>query len=262
MMIKKNLLILFMLLVMVLLIQPAEALSGANVLMVVSDVWCPYSCVPDSEREGFTLELLRAIFEPKGISVVYKVLPYEEAFREARAGKYGAMLNSGSKELEGWVVPEEPSSVARFRAFVKTESQWRYSGTESLVGRKVGVVQGYRYDQGGTLDTWIANNPQWVVAESGGDALERLMDKLAVGTVDVVIEDVLVFQFLSGQRKLESSFQEAGTINELPLYIGFSPASKESGRYADLFTAGIREMKRGRILEGILGRYGMPVLNR
>lgn len=235
---------------------PAGA-PAAETLTVVSDQWCPYSCVPGSDMEGSTVELLRAIFEPRGISVVYRVATYSESLEETLAGKNDAVLNGGLKEFEGWVVPQEESGLARFAAFVRKESAWTYTGPESLVGKKLGVVEGYQYDQGGKLDTWIDENPGSVESVSGDNALDLLLQKLLAGEVDVVVDDVQVFKMASGRRNTRDKFREAGVVNELPVYVGFSPARAESGKYADWFTQGIRDLRADGRLGILLGKYDM-----
>ena len=104
------------------------------------------------------------------------------------------------------IVPDEESGIARFAAFVKKGSPWRYTGPESLAWRKLGVVKGYQYDRGGKLDNWIAGNPGSVAAVSGNAPLEALQCKLLQGEVDVVIDDVSAFHFAADGRKLDDRF--------------------------------------------------------
>ena len=44
---------------------------------------------------------------------------------------------------------------------------------------------------------------------------------------------------------------------ELPVYIGFSPARPESKRYAEMFTQGVRDLRRRMKLAEILKKYGV-----
>jgi polar amino acid transport system substrate-binding protein len=242
---------------MFLLFMLPTEVPAADTLTVVSDQWRPYSCVPGSDMPGSTVEVVQAIFEPKGTKVVYRTMPYEEVLKETKAGKYNAVLNGGRKEFEGWIVSEEESGIARFMAFVKKGNPWRYTGLESLAGKRLGVVQGYRYDQGGKLDTWIADNSRSVVAVSGDNPLEILQQKILLGEVDVVIDDAQAFNFVANAKKLNDKFQEAGLVHELPVYIGFSPARPESQKYAEIFTQGIRELRRSMKLAEILKKYGV-----
>lgn len=244
------------LLLSALFLFPAGAQTPAT-LTVVADQWCPYNCDPASNAPGFGIEILKAIFEPKGIRVVYTTMPWTEALKETKAGKYSATIGGTKKDYATWVCASEETGISRTTAFVKKGSPWKFAGVESLAGKKVGVIESYMYDSGGKLDAWVASHPSSLVVATGEKALEDLMRKLLLGEVDVVFEDQLVFNLRAREKGLTDKFQDAGVEFELGIYVGFSPARPESKKYVEMYDQGVRELRSSMKLAGILKKYGV-----
>lgn len=237
---------------------PLAGVAAADTLTVVADDWCPYNCAPGSKTPGFGIEILKAIFEPQGIKVVYSNLSWAEALKETKAGKYGAVIGAGTTEVTGWVFsPQDPVGISTSNAFVKKGVTWQYKGPESLAGKRVGVIEGYTYDAGGKLDAWLEKNRGAVVVASGDDALEQLLRMLLLGKVDLIFEDVLVFNLVAREMGIADKLQVAGTSFELPIFVAFSPAKAESKRYSEMFSNGLRELRKNGKLAGILKVYGV-----
>ena len=47
----------------------------ARTLRVVADEWCPYTCAADAPQSGYLVDLVRAMFEPLGYRIDYRVMP-------------------------------------------------------------------------------------------------------------------------------------------------------------------------------------------
>ncbi len=226
-------------------------------MTVVSDQWPPYSLAEGADQPGFTVELLRAIYEPQGIKVKYLVVPFEAALRGVERGRYDVFLNGGVRDLAGCLVPAEPCARIHFTAFVRKGSAWRYAGPESLRGRRVGLVRGYQYDQGGPLDGWFKANPGGLRMASGRTPLATLQRRLAQGEVEVVIEDALAFAWAARSRGGQELFQAAGMVGSLDLFIGFSPAETTSQVRSRIYDQGVRDLRQNGQLARLLARYGM-----
>lgn len=255
---KKKLSVLFLIFTSLLgfsLLAPGAA--AADTLTVVADSWCPYNCTPGSASPGFGIEILQAIFEPKGIKVVYTTMPWAQALKDVQAGKFGAAIGASKKDAAGWPLPEEETGISKQVLFVKKGNPWRYTGVESLAGKKLGVIEGYLYDSGGKLDTWIAKNPASVVVASGDDPVGTLIRMLLTGEVDALVEDQLVFNLNAKSKGVTDKVQEAGTAFELAIFVGFSPAKPQSKRYVEIYNQGIRDMRKSMALAGILKKYGV-----
>lgn len=228
---------------------------AAETLTVVADVWCPFNCAPGAAKAGFGIDILKAIFEPKGITVAYSTMEWDRALKETAANQHGAVIGGFREDTPGFAVPEEEFGVNIQVAHVKKGSTWKYDGPSSLAGKKVGLIEGYTFGHG--IDEYLAAHPAQAVTVTGDDALPALMRKLLLGEVDVVFEDSFVFILKQMELGLTDKFQAAGRMEAKQVYVAFAPGRPESKRYAALFTAGIRELRANRKLAGILKNYGI-----
>lgn len=245
---------LIVMVVMGMLVAALPAAAGET-LTVVADVWCPFNCAPDAAKPGFGIDILKAIFEPKGITVAYAKLEWEKALQETAANKHGAVIGGFRDDTPGFAVPDEAFGINVQVAYVKKGNAWKYAGPSSLSGKKVGLIEGYTFGHG--IDEYLVSHPGQAVTVSGDDALPALMRKLLLGEVDVVFEDSFVFALKQRELGLTDKFEVAGRMEGKPVYVAFAPGRAESKRYAEMFTAGIRELRANRKLAGILKNYGI-----
>ncbi|XXJ20364.1 substrate-binding periplasmic protein [Desulfovibrio caledoniensis] len=142
--------------------------AHAESIIVASDEWCPFNCGPGEPLEGYAVDVLRAIFEPAGIEVEYRVMGWERAVEEGRRGHVTAIIGAVRQEAEGFVIPEEEIGLDLFAFFVRKGDPWRYRGAESLRGKRLGAPAGYKlssdieafYDSHDTEDIYRAGREQ------------------------------------------------------------------------------------------------------
>ena len=229
--------------------------SAGETLTIVADEWCPFNCAPGAAKAGFGIDILKAIFEPKGISVAYSTMKWETALKETAANKHGAAIGGFREDTPGFAVPEEEFGINVQVAYVKKGNAWKFAGPTSLAGKKVGIIEGYTFGHG--IDEYLAAHPAQKVTVSGDNALPGLMRKLLLGEVDVVFEDSFVFALKQMELGLADKFEVAGRMEGKPVYVAFAPGRSESKRYAEMFTVGIRELRANKKLAGILKNYGI-----
>jgi len=233
----------------------APLAAAGETLTVRADEWCPYNCAPGAAKPGFGIEILKAIFEPKGVTVAYATMDWKQALKETGEGKYGAVIGSFREDTPGFAVPDEEFGWNIQIAYVKKGVSWKYTGVGSLPGKKVGRIAGYSIGDG--VDEYLAKNPGQLVEVTGDRSLPQLMRMLLLGEVDVVFEDSFVFALKQMELGLADKFQEAGRMKGIPLYVAFAPGRPESKRYATLFTEGMRELRASKKVAGILKNYGI-----
>jgi len=59
------------------------------------------------------------------------------------------------------------------------------------------------------------------------------------------------------RNNLVGNYQQAGCLEPVKMYIGFSPALEQSHDYAALFSRGMKELRRSGKLQAILNKYGL-----
>lgn len=248
-----------------LLAAAAEAGDGRNgahgrrtVLRVCSDRWPPYGRAAADERQGYVVEIARAIFEPEW-RVEYVVAPWSRCVADAREGRVGALAAAGPQEAPGLVYPVETVGAGDPTFFTLPSSRWTYTGTSSLAGVRLGAIQGYAYAP--EFDAWLSRGPgqesAWLAT---GDApLGRLIAMLESGRLDAIVENPFVVAgTLVASGRAADALRKAGSLQHRnPLWLPFSARHPDAQRLAARFDEGLRALRADGRLAAILARYGL-----
>ena len=239
----------------------AMAASGAlaETITIVADEWPPFNAEPNSGAEGYMVDVARAAFEPRGISVVYRTVPWKRAITDTRNGVYTGVIGASRTDAEGFVFPAEELARNYLAFYVKRGIPWRFQGLESIQKITLGVIGGYDYRV--WLNTYIdANrrNPDRVQVMTGDMPLERNLKKLLTGRIDVVVDTEAAIRWVAKRMGVLDEIEVAGYGDEPAYcYIAFSPSLPESRTYAEILSEGIAELRANGGLREILDRYGV-----
>jgi len=249
----KNLLILIML-----TLCPVQA-AAAETLSIRSDLWPPYNGEPKSIKPGYMINVLMEIFIPLGYTIDYQQLSWEESIEVVRKGEFDAVVGASKDDAPGFVFPKESFGISDTGFFVKKGYNWKYAGKASLQNIRLGVIEGYAYDE--ELDAYIvANKGTKQIAEAKGeDPVGELIRMLQNGQIDVIAEDsnVMLASMIS-HKVSPGSIVSAGSSKEKSvIYVAFSPKHPKSKELAAKFDTGIKELRTGGKLQAILGLYGL-----
>ena len=224
-------------------------------LTLEADHWMPYNGGGGIET-GYVLDLVRAIFEPKGIQVVFTPTPWARALQDARSGKCMAVIGALKQDAPDFIFPEEETGRACFEFYVKAGSDWKYQGIGSLEGRLLGVAKDYRYFP--ELDDHISAHPKGVYVSFGDRALESNVRLLLLGRLDTVVDDANVLRFFIARKQLASQLVSAGPGGRVMRnYVAFSPVHPSSREYARTLSQGLRTLRKSGQLKKILAKYGL-----
>lgn len=232
--------------------------SRADELTFVGDVWPPYNMQPNSEFEGYVVDLLKAIFEPNGHTVKYEIIPWSRALVEVEKGTFEGIIGPFKDEAPGFIFPASAMGVSRLSFFVRKNDPWVFNGIDSLKGKFVGVIRGYGYRP--WLNKYRESHPEQFTQLSGPDAVKRHILMLLKGRVDVLPENAMAISFHANLigRLDEIRFAGNDTIGETKKqYVAFSPANKKSSIYAAQFDKGLQKLRENGKLKKILSRYGL-----
>ena len=244
--------------ILVLVLSTVLPLRAATITLA-ADLWCPYNCRPGNDRPGYVVELAQKIFAPAGITVKYQLMNWSRAILMARRGKISGIIGAAVAEAPDLVFPVEPVGVSVNSFWTTRKSSWRYAGPDSLDGLQVGVVKGYDY--GDELNAYLDRGRNSHVRFVGGEhAIEKIIQALDTGRIDVVIDDESVFRYTAENLGKMADFRLAG--KEAPqsddyVFIAFSPRDPRAGEYAQMFTRGIRRLRSSGELDTLLARYGL-----
>ncbi|WP_207263802.1 transporter substrate-binding domain-containing protein [Desulfovibrio sp. Huiquan2017] len=226
-------------------------------VVVVSDGWMPYNGTPGSDREGYAVEVLRAVFKRRGVAVEYRQVPWKRAVRDVRSGRADILIGVNPDELPDFVYPR--TSLGRSElCFFTADGDWQFSGPESLVGRVTGYVQGHNYPQ--WFSDAIKLHPERFHALHGQDAFVRMLAMLAEGRVQAIPGSRAVVDYYVDQADLGGRIFLAGCseADARELFFGLSPANMARSRLlADILDQGLYTLRNTGQLNHLLIKYGL-----
>lgn len=227
----------------------------ADTITIRSDEWYPINGQPGSDRPGFMIELAQRIFSEAGHTVDYQLMPWERAVDSVRAGSFDCVVGAYIEDAPDFIFPDEHWGMDSTGFFVRDESNWQFSGLDSLRSESIAVINGYSY--GEELDEMIANSTGNFQGLGGNDALEKNIRKLEARRVDILIESPSVMLAKLDELGV-TGIKAAGTLGApTPMYIACSPAKASSAEYVRLVDEGTRRLRASGELSAIMARYGM-----
>lgn len=247
------------LLLALVLVFPAVSAFAATITLV-ADEYCPYNCVPGTERPGFVVEIAREIFGARGYEVEYRVMPWPRAVRAVRRGEYDAVICATPDEAPGLLYSRQEVTLCANDFFVLAGNPWRYTGPASLEGQRLGVIGDYDYSGADHLDVYIREHAgqETVQSLTGGDALERNLRKLVSGRIDVVLDERAVVRCSAARMGIADQVVLAGSEDDTgPMYVAFSPANPATAAYLEIFDEGLEQLRASGRLDEILKPYGL-----
>lgn len=252
---------------LLLLLMPAMAAEGVDgngreTMVVAADRWCPYNCEPGSDQPGYLIEVLREVFEPHGVTVEYRVMPWKRAVLETELGRIDGALGAVAGDRGRNLIGDEGLGINATVIVVRRGEAFDYSGPVSLNGRTLGIVADYSYDSGGGLDRYLkqrraAGDALYVVRQD--DPLRSLFAMLARGRIDAFPENRYVARYAMGNMGLLDSVSLIETGRGDAVYVAFSPNDRGRRFVAEL-DAGIRRLRASGRLAEIMASYGIRVV--
>ncbi|CDF82790.1 hypothetical protein PKB_1428 [Pseudomonas knackmussii B13] len=230
----------------------------AEPLRLGGDDWCPYLCPETPNKPGYLVEGLRHLL-PETPEV--QSLPWSRALQMARDGQLDGVIGAYAEEAEGLLIGREPIGWVEMRFYTRADSAWQYRGPASLDSLKIGLVQGYSY--GPQLDAWRDSHldaPEQVQVLSGERVLERNLQKLLLGRIDVLVEDHRIVDRYLHRQHLDKQVRSAGGLpHKRPMYVALSPHLKDAAARLEALDQGLRRMRESGAWEPLMRGYLVSV---
>lgn len=233
--------------------------AGAETITIRSDSWPPYNDDPKDPKAGYMIEVMKAIYEPLGHKIDYRLMSWDDSLKNVQKGKFNAVVGAAREDAEGFIFPEETFGGSKNTFFVLKTSNWVYSDPASIKQVRLGAIEDYSYSE--TIDEYIKANRKngKVVFTRGEEALQLLINRLQTGKVDAIVEDASVMFFALLKMKIPlGEIKAVGSPNDTQdIYVAFSPTRPESKEYAQAFDEGIKKLRASGKLQQILTRYNL-----
>jgi len=243
--------------VLALLIMTCPAFAK-NRIVVVSDHWMPYNGTPNSSEEGYAVDILRAIFEPKGYVVAYSEQPWKRAIAAVEKGHADMLIGAFKFEMPSFIFPETIIGVTRM-GFYSNSKTWKFKNAKSLKGINTGIVKEWGY-RPWLLDE-VQKNPHQFTIVHGENAFPRLVQMLVYGRIHAIPSSVYPMSYHIKKNALEGKVFFAGfgdNSKSEKLYYALSPANSDrSNNLAMIIDDGIISLRNSGELLEILYKYGL-----
>jgi polar amino acid transport system substrate-binding protein len=233
------------------------SLSSAQTITLRADAWCPMNCKPNSNREGYMIDIAKEVFGKAGMKVDYQELNWSRTLQEVKEGKIDGAVGASADDAKELVLHAEPLGNSQSCFYGKESETWTLTDVKSLEGKSLAVVKDYAY--GEPLDGYIkanTGNAKRVDVLAGDEPLARNAKKVVAGRVDLLVETKYV-----ADDYIKTSGEKLKNVGCLPekqaLYIGFSPKNPNSAKYAKVLSDGIVELRKSGKLKEILSKYGL-----
>lgn len=199
-----------------------------------------------THRDGTGLywDIIRAVYEPAGIEVQERIVPYARSIREVTVtDKADAWVASYMDEVEGPLFPEWHFDADYVGAVYNPELISGVNGQSSLEDREVGWMRGYAYDQ----YLSVAVDALRIDNRHGG---LRMVEE---GRIDYFVDAQVEIDTALEKTGLDETLESA-TVLELPLYMGF--ADTERGReLRDVWDRRMAELLRDGTISRLYQEY-------
>lgn len=227
---------------------------------IAADPWCPHNCLAGDDHEGYMIDITREALAQSDIDVEYVNMSWARALQLAREGHMDAVVGALPGDAPDFVFPDAAIGHTTIALYTHPDSDWQFSGIDSLNGVTLLAINGYAYSP--ELDAYIAehqNNPDRVWILSGPAPLGRAVELLHKRRSDVFPEDRYVMAWEMAQGADVQDLRLASILHESPLYVAFSPALDQSRDLADRLSEGARRLMDSGRIDQILARYGLSL---
>jgi polar amino acid transport system substrate-binding protein len=237
----------------IILVMLNANLAHAETFTVVSDYWCPYNCKPNSELEGFGIDLLKQAFEAKGITVKYILKPWDRALAVVENNEYNAVMSANKTESTKLLYPDLYFSRSSNCFFIRDDNPWEFTGVQSINKIKLGVVKSYSY--GIQIDQYLLHNRSNIYQVTGLDPIDQLMEKMGAGEIDAILEDRHVFQYQYSLLKSQLNITPRHCLPAANIYMAFAPDHPDTPRYMKIYDERMQVLLKSGTYKIIMERY-------
>ncbi len=233
--------------------------ASAATVTVGGNIWMPYTGDAGSDHPGYCVEILKAVFEAAGYEVKYQSEPLARVSADVLAGRIDVMASADKGDCPGCYFPSRSIGDELNAFYVRKDDPWKYRGVASLKDVRLGVINGYSYDNG-VLDEYIKNAGMPAVqSASGNEALQTNISKLMAGRLDTIaVNDDVMRNSLGQPALVNAGLVSAGNLGDAEeLYPAFAPDNPLSGKYKQIWDEGIEKLRLSGKLKEILARYNL-----
>lgn len=244
------------------------SVSSAETLKVCYDQWAPMTLFPSegSVDRGVVIDMLEHIYNAEGYELQFYEVPLARGLDMVAEGFCDMLPEYLYSERSGQDF--EYAAVATFSyasAFVvRKDDPWRYTGIESIEGRRIATGPGWDYSSMSADYQAYIDDPENAglveVIAGYDDVVDRIFEMITASRVDLYVDNELVLQHVLTRMNLHHELRivRPGLENrlvEIPIFSRKIPEA-ERQEMIRIWNEGRLSLK-GEVEARILEKYGV-----
>ncbi len=219
--------------------------AQTQTLRLVSTAWPPFTNAPGQAR--FALDLVEAALGRIGITSTTTIVDASQVTTALLGSAFdGSAAAWKDPDREAALLFSQPYLENRLVLVGRKDSDVSAASLSALKGKRIAIVEGYSY--GGAVEN---AGPAFVRARSEEDSMSRLL----AGSVDYVLMDEVVVQYIADHHALEAKtkLQFGSTpLVTRPLYFVVRRSRPDAQSIIDRFNAQLTGMMTDRTYHRLL----------
>lgn len=228
---------------------------SAEQLKVSTIDWCPQIC-PKGDLPGYVIETAEKIFNDSPYELSTKDFPWTRAIKLVEDGDNHALLSPAKAEAPNLLFPKHEIGIQRMCFFTKKESNWQYTGLDSLKGLKIGVANDTSIEE---LNEYMdKNKKQFGFLPYNDTYIKKSIKKLKAGRIDTFIFTYNSTVYEMHKREVFNQYRPAGCVSIAKIYMAFTPDAEKSDSVKKMmmyFDSKMEMLKKSGDIKAIMKRY-------
>ncbi len=224
--------------------------------------FCPFTCDFDKDgQHGVVVDIFKAVAEMNGMTYLDVLVPSKRKFTalDSDFSNVTTVWSTNQKALASVVPADEAIVAVRWGTATRKNFDFVFRRLDDLKRVKLLVAAGTDFSQ--EFEDYIQAGTKSgdVILLHGSDIGKRALTLLSRGRGDVYLTGIIPLEFRIKKFGLSEELEvtHAPYFPTAYVYPSFSKNNPMAQEYADMMTAGIRELRKSGRLANILAAYGL-----
>lgn len=219
--------------------------------------WCPQLC-QNADEQGYIIDILKQIYPETEYKLEVNFFPWSRAIKFVRDGDYHALLSPAKYEAPDLFYPSYPVGFQQMCFFTLRQSNFQFSGIESLQGLEIGIAADTSIE---VLNKFISENThQFQIQPYVDRFIEQSAKKLLKKRIDTFVFTLNASVKELTRLGLSDQIRTAGCVNKENVYVAFSSHADLNEmvmRLSDRFDDVYPELLNSGWIDLIYQKYGI-----
>jgi len=235
----------------------AQPFDEKTTIKIAAIDWCPQICY-QGILQGYIIELVKEVFKGTQYQLEIQIYPWSRAIKLVNNGEADALLSPAKAEAPQLLFPEIEVGNQQMCFFTTINSNWTYSGIDSLVGKAIGIATDTSIEE---LNDYVKLNPQQFQYQPYH---ERYVIQNA-HKLDKNRTDTFLFTKNSTIYELKKfnewhKYRLAGCVSKAKIYMAFSPVksiNKDISAMIKVFDQQMEKLNKTSFIPHLMAKYDL-----